>query len=219
MWISRTLKKMIEIHWLKSKIGTSYFTEIFTTKTIWLENSSSVILTLMRFSKRANRFFNHFKVHEHNLFFREFERKKKSFITKPIYRFFTREKMHVFHPTFNSNSCEKKLKNYAESFEGKSKLVIRKLGSKVPITFNYRGDFQMWLIENIDNILGCYQLPQRGQLLSKSFWNFFSWNWIFSNFKLFPSSKIDIWPYLKWKKKLVWTFSYFLADWKFQCRK
>ena len=60
--------------------------------------------------------------------------------------------------------------------------------------------------------------------------NFFSWNCIFGSFKLFPSSKIDFWPFLKLQQKwnlvkkicdidsfyitvffLAWTFFNFLA--------
>ena len=34
--------------------------------------------------------------------------------------------------------------------------------------------------------------------------NFFSWNCIFGSFKLFPSSKIDFWPFLKLQKNEIW---------------
>ena len=81
-------------------------------------------------------------------------------------------------------------------------------------------------------------IPTAGQKIKKSpgqknSWkkkiqnqNFFSWNSIFCSFKVFPSSKIDFWPFLKWqkiKKKflkfiymisrvyLAWTFFNFLT--------
>jgi len=85
-------------------------------------------------------------------------KEKKSHLLQSQYIDFLREKKCMFFiQLLTLTVVKKKLKNYAESVEGKSKLVIRKLGSKVPITFNYRGDFQMWLIENIDNILGYWK--------------------------------------------------------------
>ena len=55
--------------------------------------------------------------------------------------------------------------------------------------------------------------------------NFFSWNCILGSFKLFPSKKIDFWPFLKWQKMEfdqkdfswnwnIWFHEFFLA-WTF----
>ena len=100
----------------------------------------------------------------------------------------------------------------------------------------YRGkldqDYPMFVLFNKSNT------PRRPENLKKSrqknSWNqinhFFLWNCIFGSFKLFPSSKIDFWPFLKLQKMefgkkkkfvkliylisrvfLAWTFLIFLA--------
>ena len=60
----------------------------------------------------------------------------------------------------------------------------------------------------------------------KNSWNqinqfFFSWNCIFGSFKLFPSSKIDVWPFLKLQKmefgqkKFSWNWFFGLDFFRF----
>ena len=47
--------------------------------------------------------------------------------------------------------------------------------------------------------------------------NIFSWNCIFGSFKLFPSSKIDFWPFLKLQKKKngIWSKKNFCLKFDF----
>ena len=49
-------------------------------------------------------------------------------------------------------------------------------------------------------------LKSQGKKLVKSN-KIFSWNYNFGSFKLFPSSKIDFWPFLKWQlMEFGWKF-------------